>query len=718
MGHRKSSKKYCEIRNCGIYDNKGFTLVELLVGIAIVAIVGGLIGTFLIFSTRTYGKVTDEADLQEDAQILLSQMDNYIIDTDSALRYYADVSESGSGTEILKDSLYPGGAAGLTRKWLEIYKTTDTGYTKETVLWTKSTEKLTYKQETIDAAGTVTENIEEQDLATHVTDFSIDLTKVTSLRQVTVSVALASGEKSYGADTTVYLRNQIVVNGEPYTPDAAPVISSVLSVKVLPQTVMMRPGGRKAFQAIVYGNNSPSQEVTWSLSGNTSSLTTISEDGLLWISMDEKAKTLTVTATSVQDTTKSGTAEVTVVHGKKLSLGQIRKYWLQRGKSMYIYARVNGTLSGSITWESNPLDLLSVNPADSVTVAGGYPSLDLMNARCVKTEYPGTPLGEYTVKISGIVDGQPYEDMVYIEVVDSPETAGAGDVVYFDKSNGLDYWVHPGDTVNLSTALKRFDIGTKRSYEFKEGGNINKESYTFETSGTDDEKIKISIDETAEDGEIYVTVKAGNQWHTGYDSVTIHVAEELDFPYIVETTYFPDQENWFWSSVHCRGPVMIADSTLQFTNLTSGINGLIANTGEPHKLTPSEQHTGENERTLSGVNEFVQDGPGRYESSKILNLEGIIIIDKDVELDAPFICCNSDTVIYIKGEHSLKFKGITTFDGLIYAPEGDVYFEGQAGYCRGVVIAKNLHVNSRGDREFSFMEKSSVMDLVNTLKAN
>lgn len=142
-------------------------------------------------------------------------------------------------------------------------------------MWTKSTERLTYKQETIDAAGTITENIEEQDLATHVTDFSIDLTKVTSLRQVTVSVALASGEKSYGADTTVYLRNQIVVNGEPYKPDAAPVILSVLSVKVLPQTVMMRPGGRKAFQAIVYGNNSPSQEVTWSLSGNTSSLTTI-----------------------------------------------------------------------------------------------------------------------------------------------------------------------------------------------------------------------------------------------------------------------------------------------------------------------------------------------------------------------------------------------------------------------------------------------------------
>ena len=181
--------------------------------------------------------------------------------------------------------------------------------------------------------------------------------------------------------------------------------------------------------------------------------------------MDEKAKTLTVTATSVQDTTKSGTAEVTVVHGKKLSLGQIRKYWLQRGMSMYVYARVNGTLNGSITWECSPQDLLSANPTDAVTVAGGYPSLDLMNARRFVTS-SSTPLGEYTVKVSGIVDGQPYEDIVVIEVVDASYVSGGSGIVNFDKPNGLDYWVHAGDTLNLSTVLKRTDLGTKRRYEF------------------------------------------------------------------------------------------------------------------------------------------------------------------------------------------------------------------------------------------------------------
>lgn len=53
--------------------------------------------------------------------------------------------------------------------------------------------------------------------------------------------------------------------------------------------------------------------VVWSVSGNTSADTVISQDGLLTVDLQEKAKELTITATSVFDATKSDSITVKVV---------------------------------------------------------------------------------------------------------------------------------------------------------------------------------------------------------------------------------------------------------------------------------------------------------------------------------------------------------------------------------------------------------------------
>lgn len=53
--------------------------------------------------------------------------------------------------------------------------------------------------------------------------------------------------------------------------------------------------------------------VIWSVSGNTSANTVISQDGLLTVDLQEKAKELTITATSVFDATKSDSITVKVV---------------------------------------------------------------------------------------------------------------------------------------------------------------------------------------------------------------------------------------------------------------------------------------------------------------------------------------------------------------------------------------------------------------------
>ena len=86
----------------------------------------------------------------------------------------------------------------------------------------------------------------------------------------------------------------------------------VLSVSVAPNPVDVQQGATQRFTASVAATGGASQEVTWSVSGSSSSGTGISADGLLSVAADETTDTLTVTATSVFDSTKSGTGTVTV----------------------------------------------------------------------------------------------------------------------------------------------------------------------------------------------------------------------------------------------------------------------------------------------------------------------------------------------------------------------------------------------------------------------
>ena len=85
-----------------------------------------------------------------------------------------------------------------------------------------------------------------------------------------------------------------------------------IAVSITPETMKVErtPGQKGQFTATVTGTDNV--EVTWSISGNVSEGTMIT-NGQLFIGEGEKAGTLTVTATSVADPTKSATATVTVV---------------------------------------------------------------------------------------------------------------------------------------------------------------------------------------------------------------------------------------------------------------------------------------------------------------------------------------------------------------------------------------------------------------------
>lgn len=84
---------------------------------------------------------------------------------------------------------------------------------------------------------------------------------------------------------------------------------AISTVAVTPATATMAKGDSKAFTAAVTGEGIINGEVEWSQNGEKSK---ISEDGLLTIDSAETKTSITVTAKSKQDGTKTGTATVTV----------------------------------------------------------------------------------------------------------------------------------------------------------------------------------------------------------------------------------------------------------------------------------------------------------------------------------------------------------------------------------------------------------------------
>ena len=60
-------------------DNKGLTLVELLVSMTVLSIVSLAIFSFMVFASKTYNKANGETNLQSEAQMTINRMENLIV---------------------------------------------------------------------------------------------------------------------------------------------------------------------------------------------------------------------------------------------------------------------------------------------------------------------------------------------------------------------------------------------------------------------------------------------------------------------------------------------------------------------------------------------------------------------------------------------------------------------------------------------------------------
>lgn len=86
----------------------------------------------------------------------------------------------------------------------------------------------------------------------------------------------------------------------------------ITSVTVSPATPTVAKGGSLQLSATVASTGFASKGVTWSVTGAADAGTTISPSGLLYVNPNETATSITVTATSIYDSAKTGTSTITV----------------------------------------------------------------------------------------------------------------------------------------------------------------------------------------------------------------------------------------------------------------------------------------------------------------------------------------------------------------------------------------------------------------------
>jgi uncharacterized protein YjdB len=167
----------------------------------------------------------------------------------------------------------------------------------------------------------------------------------------------------------------VIVKVGPATPT-----TTVTSVTVSPNSTSVEKGQTQNFSATVSGTNSPSQSVTWNVSGGSAS--SIDASGVLSVGSGETASTLTVTATSTFDTGKSGSASVTVttptptVTSVSVSPSTAS---VQKGNTQNFSATVSGTNSPSqsVTWSVSGGSASSIDASGVLTVGAGETATSL-----------------------------------------------------------------------------------------------------------------------------------------------------------------------------------------------------------------------------------------------------------------------------------------------------------------------------------------------------
>lgn len=329
-------------------QNSGFSLVELIIAIAILVIVTGAVCSFIIITSRNYANGNNDISVQQEAQLALNQMSDVIIDATQSINYVG-YDESNQPVKALKDSEF---TFTPEKKALIVYNTAtpasgegteepsayaDPGTPAEDssielhnymFYWQKNDENLYFSM--ADAGGSFPMPGEADCvlLAENVTEFQVDLSQVEERRVVKLKLNFKTGTRKFEMANNITIRNKVVINNA----DIEPLDKRVrVNIKVKEPVVVLEPGETFHFSTPkVTGTNLLNKNVIWKIEGEVSEGTKMlspNRDGILQIDSEERLKSfdVKVTTEAIDEESKKQAETTITVYVKRVTKVTLNK---------------------------------------------------------------------------------------------------------------------------------------------------------------------------------------------------------------------------------------------------------------------------------------------------------------------------------------------------------------------------------------------------------
>lgn len=175
-------------------NNKGFSLVELLVSLAILAIISLAVVGFVSASTSSYRSISANVNLQFESQTVMAQLQEQLIDCNGGVSF-------SSETDTLYVMDYENSDC-----FVHIFKYVPSDekiYYRKTPVYSDISEGV-YTYSFADGTGDI--------MSSRVTEFNVDIKSagsdnVNRAESVFVAISFSNAGKSYTGQQTIALRN-------------------------------------------------------------------------------------------------------------------------------------------------------------------------------------------------------------------------------------------------------------------------------------------------------------------------------------------------------------------------------------------------------------------------------------------------------------------------------------------------------------------------------